>query len=86
MKIDSFFLACILAVLALKAGKAMKEATRLQLSSMNAYGPLLLEANVVTTDGTLIPIWIVNCLSLLVGAYQLQGSWAIFSTKPIQRT
>ena len=71
---------------ALKAGKAMKEATRLQLSSMNAYGPLLLETNVVTTDGTLIPIWIVNCLSLLVGAYQLQGSCAIFSTKPIQRT
>ena len=32
---------------ALKAGKAMKEATRLQLSSMNAYGPLLLETNVV---------------------------------------
>ena len=65
----------------IRHAKAMKEATRLQLSSMNAYGPLLLETNVVTTDGTLIPIWIVMFLSLLVGAYQLQGSWANFSHK-----
>ena len=28
----------------------MKEATRLQLPSMNAYGPLLLETIVVTTE------------------------------------
>jgi hypothetical protein len=70
----------------IRHAKAMKEATRLQLSSMNAYGPVLLETNVVTTDGTLIPIWIVIFLSLLVGAYQPQGSWANFSTKPIQRT
>lgn len=62
----------------LKYKRDMKEATRLQLSSMDAYGPLLLEANVATTEGTMEPIWIVNLLSLLVGAYQLNGSWANF--------
>ena len=44
----------------LKYKRDMKEATRLQLSSMNAYGPLLLEANVVTTEKTMQTIWMVN--------------------------
>ena len=56
--------------------KAMKEATRHYLSSMDAYGKLLMQVQVVTVDGNTKPIWIANALSLLAGAYRQGGAWA----------
>ena len=56
--------------------KAMKEATRHYLSSMDAYGKLLMQVQVATVDGNTKPIWIANVLSLLAGAYRQGGAWA----------
>ena len=56
--------------------KGMKEATRMILSNMNAYGPLLLHEPVDTIDGQPATIWMANTMSLLAGLYQQGGQWA----------
>ena len=56
--------------------KGMKEATRMILSNMNAYGPLLLHEPVDTIDGQPETIWMANTMSLLAGLHQQGGQWA----------
>ena len=69
-----------------RTSKAMKEATRQQLDSMNAYGPLLHQATTITTDGGSKQIWLVNALSLLAGAYHQGGAWASMLQRTHQKT
>ena len=58
-----------------EAPKLMREATTATLAKRKQYGPLLLEQNVTMTDGSVEAIQIVNFLTLLYAAYNLNGAF-----------
>ncbi|CAE7259597.1 unnamed protein product [Symbiodinium sp. CCMP2592] len=61
----------------IRQAKAMKEATRSILSSMNTYGDLLLHEPMATITGDEQNIWLTNCMSLLAGLYKQGGNWVL---------